>query len=74
MDSNKKAAKVVGVLFILAAVTAIIGLILYNPILNSPDYLTKGSEHTNQVIVGALMELILVASAIGTSTIMFSLL
>ncbi|MDO6851726.1 DUF4386 domain-containing protein [Priestia megaterium] len=74
MNSNKKAAKMVGVLFILAAVTAIIGLILYDPILNGPDYLTKGSEHANQVIVGALMELILVASAIGTSTIMFPLL
>lgn len=74
MDSNKKAAKMVGVLFILAAVTAIVGLILYDPILNDPNYLTKGSEHTNQVIVGALMELTLVASAIGTSTIMFPFL
>ncbi|AJI20915.1 DUF4386 domain-containing protein [Priestia megaterium] len=74
MNSNKKAAKMVGVLFILAAVTAIIGLILYDPILNGPDYLTKGSQHANQVIVGTLMELILVASAIGTSTIMFPFL
>ena len=32
MKSNKKAAKIVGVLFILAAVAAIIGLILYDPI------------------------------------------
>ena len=74
MNSNKKAAKIVGVLFILAAVTAVIGLILYDPILNGPDYLIKGSEHANQVILGALMELILVVSAIGTATTMFPFL
>ena len=74
MKSNKKAAKIVGVLFLLAAVAGIIGgLILYAPI-NGPDYLTKGSEHANQVILGALMELILVATAIGTATTMFPFL
>lgn len=65
------APKIVGVLFILAAVTSIIGLKLYGPILNGPDYLANGAAHANQVIAGALMELILVASAIGTSITMF---
>ncbi|KRF43705.1 DUF4386 domain-containing protein [Paenibacillus sp. Soil787] len=74
MNTNKKSALIVGVLFILAAVTAIIGLILYDPILNGPDYLMKGSEHANQVILGALMELILVVSAVGTATTMFPIL
>jgi hypothetical protein len=72
--NSKKAAKIVGVLFILAAVTAVIGLNLYDPILNGPDYLITGSEHANQVILGALMELILVVSAVGTATTMFPLL
>ncbi|MBT2619020.1 DUF4386 domain-containing protein [Bacillus sp. ISL-78] len=74
MNTTKKSAKIVGVLFILAAVTAIIGLILYKPILNGPDYLINGSEHANQVTLGALMELFLVASAIGTATTMFPIL
>ncbi|WP_409300676.1 DUF4386 domain-containing protein [Peribacillus sp. SCS-155] len=74
MNSNKKAEKVVGVLFILAAVTAIAGLILYDPILNGTDYLMDGSKHANQVILGALMELLLVVSAIGTATAMFPIL
>ncbi|MFD0698995.1 DUF4386 domain-containing protein [Paenibacillus sp. GCM10027628] len=72
--SDKKSAFIVGVLFILAAVTAIIGLKLYDPILIGPDYLIKGSEHANQVILGALMELILVVSAVGTATTMFPFL
>ena len=74
MNSNKKAARIVGVLFILAAVTAIIGLSLYDPILKGSDYLMKGSEHANQIIFGAVMELILVISAVGTATTMFPFL
>jgi hypothetical protein len=74
MNSNKKAAKIVGVLFILAAVSAVLGVILYEPILKGSDYLIKGSEHGNQVILGAIMELILVVSAVGTATTMFPIL
>jgi hypothetical protein len=74
MNSNKLAAKMVGVLFILAAVSAVVGVLLYDPFLTSSDYLTKGSEYYNQVVLGAIMELILVISAVGTATIMFPLL
>jgi hypothetical protein len=74
MNSNKLAAKMVGVLFILAAVSAVAGVLLYDPFLTSSDYLAKGSEYYNQVVLGAVMELILVISAVGTATIMFPLL
>jgi hypothetical protein len=74
MNSNKKAAKIVGILFILAAVTAVAGVLLYDPFLNRPDYLMNGSKHANQVIWGALMELILVVCAVGTATTMFPIL
>jgi hypothetical protein len=74
MFSIKAASKIVGVLFILAAVTAIIGLKLYDPILVGSDYLTAGAKHSSQVILGALMELILVVSAVGTATTMFPFL
>jgi hypothetical protein len=69
--SNKIAAKIVGVLFIMAAVSAVAGVLLYDPILNGPMYLIEGSEHTNQVVLGAVMELILVIAAVGTATTMF---
>ncbi len=74
MISNKKTAKIVGFLFILAAVTAVAGVILYDPILNGPNYLINGSEYANKVILGALMELILVVSVVGTATTMFPVL
>ena len=67
-------ARAVGVLFILATVSAILGLILYDPILNGPDYLVRGAEHRSQVLVGAFMDLILVCSAIGTAVGLFPIL
>ncbi|TJY39592.1 DUF4386 domain-containing protein [Cohnella pontilimi] len=72
--STRKSASIVGILFILAAVSSIMGLLLYDPILNGPDYLLEGSIHANQVVLGAIMELILVVSAVGTATTMFPIL
>jgi hypothetical protein len=74
MKSSNTAGKMVGILFILAAASSIIGLILYDPILNDPDYLINGAAHANRIVLGALMELILVVSAIGTSIMMFPFL
>jgi len=47
MDSNRKNEILVGVLFILAAVTAIIGLALYQPILYDPDYIINSPYAKN---------------------------
>ena len=69
--STKTASRIAGVLFIVAAITAIVGVILYEPLLNDSEYLVQGSAHANQVVLGAVMELILVVSAVGTATAMF---
>lgn len=74
IDTNKRAATILGVLYILAAVMAVLGLILYSPILNGPDYLMQGAEHKNQVILGAIMELLVVCSVIGTAVWFFPVL
>jgi len=72
--SAKTASRLTGVLFIIAAITAIVGVIFYKPLLNDSEYLIQGAAHANQVILGAIMELILVVSAVGTATVMFPLL
>jgi len=74
MNSLRRSSFIVGVFFILAAITAIIGVILYDPILNNPDYLTEAPKYGNQIVFGAIMELILVISAVVTSTTMFPIL
>ncbi|WP_373233541.1 DUF4386 domain-containing protein [Cohnella sp.] len=72
--SAQTGSRIVGILFIVAAVSAIVGVLLYQPILNNPDYLIQGSTHANQVILGAIMELILVVSVVGTATAMYPFL
>jgi len=72
--STKTASRITGVLFIIAAVTAIVGVVLYRPLLNGSEYLIQGPAHANQVVLGAIMELMLVVSAVGTATVMFPFL
>lgn len=74
MNTNRQIAVFVGVMFILASATAILGFLLYQPILTGPDYLTNGAENSTQVVLGALMELALVVTAIGTAIGLFPIL
>lgn len=71
MNTNRQTAIMIGVLFILAAVTSIVGLVLYQPLLSDPNYLIKGAENANQIILGVLFELVLVCSAVGTTILLF---
>ncbi len=50
MNPDIRNAVIIGVLFILTAIIAIIGLGLYVPILNDPDNIIKGSANEIQVI------------------------
>jgi hypothetical protein len=70
MDSARRSALVAGVFFIVAAVTAIIGLALYDPVLNNSDYIVT-SGHDSQVALGAFFEVLLAISVIGTSVTLF---
>ena len=74
MNANRDTAIIVGVLYILAAVTAIIGFALYQPILNDTEYIIKGSANETQIVWGALNELILAFSVIGISVMMFPII
>lgn len=72
--NSRKRGMAAGVFFILAAVSAIAGVVLYDPILTGADYLAQGAAHADQVVMGAIMELVLVVSAVGTAVTMFPLL
>ncbi|PWW05129.1 uncharacterized protein DUF4386 [Paenibacillus cellulosilyticus] len=74
LQATRRSAKLTGVLFIVAAISSIFGLLLYDPILNGTDYLSEGAKHDNQIIWGAIMELILVVSAVGTAVTMYPVL
>jgi hypothetical protein len=73
MDSNRKTAIVVGVLFLIATVILIIGGI-FSLSINEPDYLTAVSADENQVILGALLEIVAAAAVVGIPIAMFPIL
>ncbi len=64
MNSDRKTAIIVGALFILGF-AGIPSVALTGPILNAPDYLTGISAHENQVIFGALFQLIMALACAG---------
>lgn len=69
--NRQTATTVVGLFYVLAAVLAILGLLLYTPILSGSAYLIQGAEHKNQVLLGVVMELLVVGSVIGTAVGLF---
>jgi hypothetical protein len=71
MNTHRRAAIIVGILFIAATVSAILAVIFFQPILARPDYLTNGAAQGNTVILGVIMELILVLTVIGTTIGLF---
>ena len=74
MDSHRKTAIIVGVLFITATVAYSLGVIYLDPILSGSDYLTKASENENQVIIGALLVLIDAVAVAGIAIVIYPIL
>lgn len=57
MNTNRKTAVIVGVLYIIGTVAGILSVVFTQPILNAPDYLIKVSTNQNQIVLGALFVL-----------------
>ncbi len=74
MKTNRSSAILAGVLFIIAAVAAIIGVLLYNPILKDPAYIIKTTPHETQVLWGAFFEIITALAVIGTPLALYPVL
>jgi hypothetical protein len=74
MNSNRKTAIIVGVLFIAATVTSSLYYVILDPILNAPDYLVKVSENANRIILGVLLYLIDNAAVVAIPIVLFPIL
>ena len=57
VNSNRKTARIVGVLFIIGTVALILSVVALG-ILEDPDYLAKVSANANMIIIGVLLVLI----------------
>lgn len=71
VTNRRRDAVLTGVFFILAAISSIVGLKLYDPVLVSNDFITTASVNYHQVVAGALNELILCVSACGTALMLY---
>jgi hypothetical protein len=74
MKTHRKTAIIVGVLFIFALVTFLIGQALYEPILSSPDYLDNAYPNRVIVIIGILLEFISALSVVLIPVFLFPIL
>jgi hypothetical protein len=74
MNSNRKTATIVGVLFLAATVTGMMGDSLVGSILGAPDVLTSVSQNGTQVITGVLISSIIGPVIIGIAVFMFPIL
>ena len=73
MTPQRATARLVGVLFIVATVTSIVGGSLLLP-LDDSDYLTTVAEHEGQIILGVLLEFVLALSVIGIAALLLPVL
>ena len=69
MSLDQKRARWFGVLYLLTFVTSIPALLLYEPALRHPVGFVAGGGNVNKIYLGALLELLLIITAIGTAVV-----
>jgi hypothetical protein len=74
MNTNRRTAIIVGVLFLLGYVGVFAGSAFYAPILDAPDYLDKIYPNETQVIMGMLIELVNDVAVVGIAVMLFPIL
>ena len=74
MNSDRKIAIIVGILYIAATVAGILSGVVLMPILEEPDNLMNVSANENRVIIGALFELIMAVAVAGIAFMIYPIL
>ncbi len=73
MNSDRNSARIAGALFITAAVAGILSLPFVAPT-GDPEYLTKAAENGNQVVAGALLQVIMAGACAGIAIWLYPVL
>ena len=73
MDSYRKTARIVGLLFITVMVAGLLSAVFSEPI-HAPDYLINVSENENQVTIGALFSSIMAVALAGVAITVYPIL
>jgi hypothetical protein len=71
--SLRKLAAITGVLWIITFITSIPAVLLYDPLLNNPDFILGAGGGDTRIFIGATLELLLIIANIGTAVVPFAL-
>ena len=74
MNSYRKTAIIVGILFLVCTAASLLSFPFFGPILEGKDYLSKLFSSENMVITGALIEFIQAAAATGIAIALYPIL
>ena len=74
MDEIQRAARITGLLFLATFITAIGALIAFQPVLDDPGGYIAGEGSDNRILLGALLELLLIITNIGTAVVLYPIL
>ena len=74
MNTSRKTAIIVGVLFIVGTVAGALSVAVSGSILGDPDYLISFSEHPSQIIIGELLILIMAFALAMVPVMLFPIL
>ena len=71
MSLDQRRARIFGVLYLGTFVTSITAALLYKPALDHPVSYIAGAGNDKQILFGALLELLLIITNIGTAVVIF---
>ncbi|MFZ1683019.1 MAG: DUF4386 domain-containing protein [Candidatus Zixiibacteriota bacterium] len=73
-NSYRTTAVVTGILFLTTDITAIVGLLLYQPLLTNPQFITSADVSHTPIYIGALLETVLAVCNAGTALALYPIL
>jgi hypothetical protein len=74
MNSDKKTARIIGILFIIGTIAGVISLAFTRPSLGSTEYLTKMAAQDSQVLLGVLCVIIMAIACASIGIMLYPVL
>src|SRR3954454_17304090 len=71
--SLRRLARITGLLWIITFITSIPALLLYQPLLNDPNFILGAGGGNAGIYLGATLELLLIIANIGTAVVPYSI-
>ncbi|WP_028608585.1 DUF4386 domain-containing protein [Paenibacillus harenae] len=71
MTRDRKNGILLGIFYIVAAVTSVIAVVFYQPVLSEQWYMSVADGFKTKVLIGVINDLLLVLTAVGTAVMLF---